>query len=459
MAFTATDYRHMARALALAERGLFTTQPNPRVGCVIAHGDAVVGEGWHRRAGGPHAEVFALRDAGDRARGATAYVTLEPCGLHGRTPPCADALIAAGVARVVIAAEDTSQAEGAGLARLRAAGIAIETGLMREPARELNMGFFRRIESGRPFVRLKLAMSLDGRTALANGASQWITGEAARADVQRWRARSSAILTGSGTVLADDPRLTVRLPTAAVAAGFAGGAGRSEAAAASISSKAPLTQPSPPSAPGGEGLQVERPGSLSSTAAADEGEDAVRPDSSSITAAVGKGQDAVPPGTLGSAGGEGWGEGAAFAPLRVVLDRQLRTPAGSHVLDGSVPTLMLHGAGADAGDDRFARVECIALPLRDGRLDLAAVLALLAARQVNEVHVEAGPVLGGALLAAGLVDELLLYVAPVLLGDQARPLLRLPNLGDMAERWQLRTIEQRMVGTDWRLRLAPDRRG
>jgi diaminohydroxyphosphoribosylaminopyrimidine deaminase/5-amino-6-(5-phosphoribosylamino)uracil reductase len=454
MAFTATDHRHMAHALALAERGLFTTQPNPRVGCVIAHGEAVVGEGWHRRAGGPHAEVVALRDAGERARGATAYVTLEPCGLHGRTPPCADALIAAGVARVVIAAEDTSQAEGAGLARLHAVGIAIETGLMREPARELNVGFFRRIESGRPFVRLKLAMSLDGRTALANGASQWITGEAARADGQRWRARSSAILTGSGTVLADNPRLTVRLPIAYAAAGLAEGAGRSEAAAASISSKVPLTQHSPPSGLGGEGLQAMRP---DSTAAAEEGQHAERPDSSSIAAAVEKGRDAVRLGSLspGSAGGEGWGEGAAFAPLRVLLDRQLRTPAGSHVLDGSVPTLLLHGAGADADDDRFARVECMALPVRDDRLDLAAVLALLAARQVNEVHVEAGPVLGGALLAAGLVDELLLYVAPVLLGDQARPLLQLPSLSDMADRWQLRTIEQRMVGADWRLRLRP----
>ncbi len=458
MAFTATDHRHMAHALALAERGLFTTQPNPRVGCVIAHGDDMVGEGWHRRAGGPHAEVFALREAGEHARGATAYVTLEPCGLHGRTPPCADALIAAGAARVVIAAEDTSQAEGAGLARLRAAGITVETGLLREPARELNAGFFRRVENGRPFVRVKLAMSLDGRTALANGASQWITGQAARADVQRWRARSSAILTGSGTVLADNPRLTVRLPRIAVASDSAGGAGRSEGPAASISSKPPLTQPFHPSALGGEGSQAMR---THSVAAAKEGQHAERPDSSSIITAVGTGQDAVRLGSLslGSAGGEGWREGEAFAPLRVVLDRQLRTPAGSHVLDGSAPTLMLHGAGADADDDRFARVECIAVPVRDGRLDLTAVLALLAARQVNEVHVEAGPVLGGALLAAGLVDELLLYVAPVLLGDQARPLLQLPNLGDMVDRWQLRTIEQRMVGADWRLRLVPGRRG
>ncbi|HEV2681947.1 MAG TPA: bifunctional diaminohydroxyphosphoribosylaminopyrimidine deaminase/5-amino-6-(5-phosphoribosylamino)uracil reductase RibD, partial [Rhodanobacter sp.] len=203
----------MAHALRLAERGLYTTQPNPRVGCVIAHGDEVVGIGLHQRAGEPHAEVYALREAGARARGAAAYVTLEPCAHHGRTPPCAEALIAAGVTRVVMAAEDPfPQVDGRGIARLRAAGIAVDVGLMREAARELNVGFFSRIERSRPFVRVKLAMSLDGRTALANGESKWITGEAARADVQRWRARSSAILSGSGTVLADNPRLTVRLP-------------------------------------------------------------------------------------------------------------------------------------------------------------------------------------------------------------------------------------------------------
>ena len=266
-----------------------------------------------------------------------------------------------GIARVVIAAEDTSQAEGAGLARLRGAGIAVETGLMREPARELNVGFFRRIETRRPFVRVKLAMSLDGRTALANGESKWITGEAAREDVQRWRARSSAILSGSGTVLADDPRLTVRLP-----------------------------------------------------------------------------------------------EDEEFTPpLRVLLDRQLRTPAGSHVLDGTAPTLVLHGAAASCADDRFARVERMAMATRDNLLDLQAVLALLAGRDCNEVHVEAGPTLCGALFAAGMADELLLYVAPLLLGDSARPLLQLPTLSDMASRWQLQPIEQRQLGHDWRLRLRP----
>jgi diaminohydroxyphosphoribosylaminopyrimidine deaminase/5-amino-6-(5-phosphoribosylamino)uracil reductase len=360
-AFSAIDHAHMAHALRLAERGLFTTQPNPRVGCVIAHGADVVGTGWHQRAGEPHAEVFALHEAGTRARDATAYVTLEPCAHHGRTPPCADALIAAGVARVVIAAEDPfPQVDGRGIGKLRSARIMVESGLLREAARELNIGFFSRIERGRPFVRVKLAMSLDGRTALANGTSTWITGEAARADVQRWRARSSAILSGSGTVLTDNPRLTVRLP-----------------------------------------------------------------------------QDE-----------------AFTPPLRVVLDRQLRTPAGSHVLDGAAPSLLLYAATV-APDRPFAQVEHAAVAEQGEALDLPAVLALLAGRGCNEVHVEAGPTLGGALFTAGLVDELLLYVAPVLLGDHARSLLQLPTLTDMAERWQLRPVEQRQVGNDWRLRLRP----
>ncbi|HEY8586229.1 MAG TPA: bifunctional diaminohydroxyphosphoribosylaminopyrimidine deaminase/5-amino-6-(5-phosphoribosylamino)uracil reductase RibD [Rhodanobacter sp.] len=368
--FSASDHGYMAQALRLAEHGLFTTQPNPRVGCVLVRDDRIVGTGYHRRAGEPHAEVFALREAGAHAHGATAYVTLEPCAHQGRTPPCADALIAAGVRRVVIASEDTfAQVNGRGIDGLRAAGVTVETGLLRDAARELNAGFFSRIERGRPFVRLKLAMSLDGRTALSSGESKWITGEAARADVQRWRARSSAILTGTGTVLADDPRLTVRL-------------GESHAAAS-----------------------------------ADGARD--------------------------------------FVPLRVVLDRQLRTPAGSHLLDGSAPTLVLHEAAAVCADERFARVERAVVAGADGKLDLAGVLALLAERGCNEVQVEAGPTLCGALFAAGLVDELLLYVAPLLLGDNARPLLQLPTIADMAQRWQLKVLDQRPVGADWRLRLRP----
>ena len=374
-AFTALDHAHMAHALRLAECGLYTTQPNPRVGCVIAHGEQVVGTGWHRRAGGPHAEVFALREAGDAARGATAYVTLEPCAHFGRTPPCADALIAAGVARVVIAAEDPfPQVAGRGVGKLRAAGVAVGTGLLREQARELNIGFFSRIERGRPWVRVKLAMSLDGRTALASGESKWITGEAARADVQRWRARSSAILSGIGTVLSDDPRLTVRLDS-------------------------------------GEAVHCMQ-------------DDEV-PESADV-----------------------------HRPLRVILDSRLRTPAGSHVLDADAPSVLMHAADATVAP-HLGATDRVALPVDGGRPDLHAVLAELARRNINEVHVEAGPTLGGALLAAGLADELLLYIAPVLLGDGARPLLQLPPPASMAQRWNLQVQDQRMVGADLRLRLRP----
>jgi diaminohydroxyphosphoribosylaminopyrimidine deaminase/5-amino-6-(5-phosphoribosylamino)uracil reductase len=428
--FSAIDHAHMAHALQLAERGLFTTQPNPRVGCVIAHGDEIVGMGFHQRAGEPHAEVFALREAGERARGATVYVTLEPCAHYGRTPPCAEALVKAGVTRVVVAAEDPNpHVAGRGMELLRAAGIAVDPGLLHDAARELNPGFFSRFERGRPWLRVKLAMSLDGRTALANGESKWITGAAARADVQRWRARSSAILTGSGTVLADNPHLTVRLPLNTLAPGTTGQADR--------------RMPRDSLAPGATG-QADRRVS----------------------------RDSLSP---GATGGEGRGGGAALAadptshpatppscpdepcmpPLRVVLDSRLRTPAGRHVLDGVTPTLLLHAPGAASTDQRFARVELATIAERDGALDLAAVLALLAARGCNEVQVEAGPTLCGALFAAGLVDELLLYIAPLLLGDRAQPLLHLPALADMAQRWRLQVLDQRQVGADWRLRLRP----
>lgn len=351
----------MARALRLAARGLFTTQPNPRVGCVIARGEAVLGEGWHQRAGGPHAEVHALRAAGESARGATAYVTLEPCGLHGRTPPCADALIAAGVARVVIACEDAFQREGGAVERMRAAGIEVASGLMRDSARELNVGFFSRVERGRPFLRLKLAASLDGRIALANGESKWITGEAARADVQRWRARSSAILTASGTALADDPRLTVRLPAT----------------------------------------------------------------------------DFVP-------------------PLRVLLDRQLRLPATAQLLsDGAAPTLVFHAEGIAAPADCAPKVQHHGVAVREDGLDLDAVLAELAKRGVNELLVECGPRLAGALVRGGRVDELLLYQAPLLLGGDSRPMLDALGLEKLAERPDFTLLDSRRLGRDLRLRLRP----
>lgn len=410
--FSALDHLHMAHALRLAGRGLYTTQPNPRVGCVIAHGAEVVGVGWHQHAGEPHAEVLALRAAGARARGATVYVTLEPCAHYGRTPPCALAVVEAGVARVVAATGDPSpKIAGRGFAMLRSAGIEVEVGLLAAPARELNPGFFSRVERGRPWLRLKQAMSLDGRTALANGRSQWITGAAARADVQHWRARSSAILTGSGTVLADDPRLTVRLPHFLPAA--------------------PAVADS--ATPGADRLETAGKGLLSAGSAGGEGGGADFPGAASGPS---HGVDFMP-------------------PLRVVLDGRLRTPAASHVLDGSAPTLLVHAVGAACTDERFARVERTVVAAHDGRMDLPAVLALLGARGCNEVQVEAGPTLGGALFAAGLVDELLLYVAPLLLGDAALPLLHLPPLADMAGRWHLRLVEQRMLGTDWRLRLRP----
>jgi diaminohydroxyphosphoribosylaminopyrimidine deaminase/5-amino-6-(5-phosphoribosylamino)uracil reductase len=399
-AFSARDHALMARALRLAERGLATTRPNPRVGCVIARDDAIVGEGWHERAGGPHAEVIALRQAGESARGATAYVSLEPCGLHGRTPPCVDALIDAAIARVVVASEDAFQRTAGGLDRLRAAGIAVQTGLMSDAARELNRGFFSRVERGRPWLRVKLAMSLDGRTALADGRSKWITSEAARADVQRWRARSCAIMTGIGTVLADDPRLTVRIA-------------------------GPLSESSSSSFP-----RKREPSVLSN------GEEHCTSEHGEET----------------PSGEDGAG---LVAPLRVVLDRRLRTPRDAHVLDGAAPTLVLHANGVVAGDDRFARVELAAVEGGAVDLDLHEVLRMLAVRGMNEVQVEAGPTLVGALFAAGLVDELLLYVAPVLLGDTARPLLTLPPLADMASRWHLRVQDDRRVGDDWRLLLRP----
>ncbi|HEU0154299.1 MAG TPA: bifunctional diaminohydroxyphosphoribosylaminopyrimidine deaminase/5-amino-6-(5-phosphoribosylamino)uracil reductase RibD [Arenimonas sp.] len=359
--FTARDHAHMARALQLAERAAFTTQPNPMVGCVIADGDQVLGEGWHVRAGEPHAEVHALREAAGRARGATAYVTLEPCAHHGRTPPCADALVAAGVTRVVAACRDPyHQVSGQGFAKLQAAGITVEYGLMEAAARHLNRGFFSRMERGRPWVRVKLGMSLDGRTALASGESKWITSEAARADVMRWRARAGALMTGIATVLADDPRLTVRLP---------------------------------------------------------------------------EGVDFVP-------------------PLRVVLDERGRLPALSQVLtDGLAPTLVVHGD--DVVPDYDDDVRAFAVRRVDGGLDLSAVLSQLAQRGVNELQVEAGATLSGALLKAGLVDELLLYIAPVLLGERARPLFAGIDPATMAERIGLKLVESRQVGPDLRLSLVP----
>jgi len=358
--FSASDHALMARALQLAERGAYTTRPNPMVGCVIARGDMVVGEGFHVRAGEPHAEVFALREAGARARGATAYVTLEPCGHFGRTPPCADALVAAGITRVVASTRDPfGRVDGEGFHKLMAAGVRVETGLMEAAARELNRGFFSRVERGRPWIRVKLAMSLDGRTAAADGDSKWISSEQARADVQRWRARSGALMTGSGTVRADDPWLTARLP---------------------------------------------------------------------------EGEETLP-------------------PLRVVLATRGGLLTTARIFDEQAPTLAVHAV--DMVPDYEDDIDALAVP-RDGeRLDLRAVIAQLAQRGINEVQVEAGATLSGALLQAGLVDELLLYIAPVLLGESGRPLFDGLGIKAVAERMNLRLIDARQVGVDQRLLLRP----
>jgi len=366
------DHRHMARAIELARRGLYTTHPNPRVGCVLVRDGAVVGEGWHRRAGEAHAERIALADAGGNARGATAYVTLEPCSHHGRTPPCADGLIEAGVSRVVAAMIDPNPlVAGQGMARLAAAGIDAVSGVLETDAAALNPGFIKRMATGRPYVRCKLAMSLDGRTAMANGDSQWITGEDARRDVQRLRARSDAIVTGIGTVLADDPSLNVRL--------------------------------SPDQLPGVESADY------------------------------------------------------LLQPLRVVLDSRLRMPPSARMLSLPGQTLVLtvaedldHGVAlAEAG------AEVITLPGQRDALDLGAVLDELGSRQINEVLIEAGPTLAGAALAAGLVDELIVYMAPHLMGDGGRGLCHLPGLEHMADRIDLTISDIRAVGRDWRITVQP----
>jgi len=358
--FSAIDHALMARALRLAEQGAYTTKPNPMVGCVLAHGDEVVGEGWHQRAGEPHAEVHALRAAGDRARGATAYVTLEPCAHTGRTGPCSQALIEAGVGRVIAAMRDPfPQVDGAGFAQLQAAGIDVASGLLETQARALNRGFLSRIERGRPWLRVKLAASLDGRSALASGESKWISGPASRLDVQRWRARSGAIVTGAGTVLADDPALTVRL-----------------------------------------------------------------------------------------------GDDTAFVPpLRVVLDPGLATIARGRVREGDAPTLYLHAP--DAKPPRGFAAERAAVPVREGRIDLQAVLKLLAERGINEIQLEAGATLAGAFLAGGWVDEVLLYVAPVLLGEHARPLFDGLGIEAMTNKLQLEMVDLRQLGGDVRMLLRP----
>ncbi len=357
----------MAKAIQLALKGLYTTQPNPRVGCVIVSAGEIVGEGYHIQAGGPHAEIHALQQAGERARGATAYVSLEPCSHHGKTPPCADALIEAGVSRVVCAMQDPNPlVAGEGLEKLRNAGIEVQAGLLQADAEAVNPGFIKRMRSGLPFVRVKLAMSLDGRTAMASGESQWITGEAARQDVQKLRARSSVVLTGSGTVLADDPSMNVRLSAQDL------------------------------------GLAVE-----------------------------------------------------PHQPLRAVIDSGLKVSPQSRIFQLEGESVLFTGEPNAVASDQFPQLVTMPLEKDSGRLNLHEVLGWLASQQANEVHVEAGSELGGALLSQQLVDEIVVYMAPHIMGDSAMGLFHLPGLQQMSQRVALKTLEMRAIGNDWRIRLRP----
>jgi diaminohydroxyphosphoribosylaminopyrimidine deaminase/5-amino-6-(5-phosphoribosylamino)uracil reductase len=368
--FSAFDHQMMARALRLAARGRFWARPNPHVGCVLTRAEQVLGEGFTQPAGDDHAEVVALRAAGGAARGATAYVTLEPCAHQGRTPPCVSALISAGVSRVVCAVKDPNpRVNGGGIAALRAAGISVDTGLASAEVERQLAGFLARQRRGRGRLRAKLAMSLDGRTAMASGESQWITGPAARRDVQRLRAESCAILTGVGTVLADNCALTVRDESFA----------RAESAAA------------------------------------------------------------LPP--------------PARRALRVVADSRLRTPPTAAVLAGEQPSLLLHDENSVLPDS-LRSIPVQGLPMLDGALDPRALLDALGARECNEILLESGPTLAGALLREGLLDELIVYIAPRLLGSRARPLFELP-LDEMAEVLDLRLVDQRRVGNDQKLVFLP----
>lgn len=355
--FTPDDQHHMTHALELAARGLYTTTPNPRVGCVIVKNGEVIGEGWHEKAGEPHAEPVALQIAGTRAAGATVYVTLEPCAHHGRTPPCVDVLLKAKPARVVAAMQDPNpKTAGKGFEQLRAAGIQVDAGLMETEARELNIGFVSRMTRGTPWVRMKVAASLDGRTALANGQSQWITGAEARRDGHAWRARACAVLTGVGTVKDDNPQLTVR--------------------------------------------------DVSTTR----------------------------------------------QPLRVVVDSRMQTPLAARVLG---PGTLIAAAGADVPRSvalRAQGAEVAVLPNHEGKVELPALLQELARRGCNEIHVEAGYKLNGSLLTEGLVDELLIYMAPCILGDTAKGMFHLPPLENLAGRHKLKITDIRQLGDDVRVR-------
>ncbi|KLV06049.1 5-amino-6-(5-phosphoribosylamino)uracil reductase [Photobacterium aquae] len=370
--FSPNDHAMMQRAISLAKRGRYTTAPNPNVGCVIAHGETIVGEGFHYQAGQPHAEVFALRAAGEQARGATAYVTLEPCSHYGRTPPCAEALVKAGVARVVCAMVDPNpKVAGRGIAILQAAGIEVQSGLLEADAEALNPGFIKRMKTGMPFVQLKLASSLDGRTALANGESKWITGPAARADVQRLRACAGAILSTSATVLADDPSLNVRWDEL--------------------------------------GAQV---------------------------------QEMYPQQNLRQ-------------PVRVIIDSKNRVTPEHRLC--SLPSEIVLVRHSDDGEQWPDHVRSLLLPQASADqagIDLKAMMAALAQQDINHIWVEAGAGLAGALLSAGLVDELIVYQAPKLMGSDSRGLIGLRGLTAMEQVPELAISDLRMVGGDIRITAA-----
>ncbi|MCF6226754.1 MAG: bifunctional diaminohydroxyphosphoribosylaminopyrimidine deaminase/5-amino-6-(5-phosphoribosylamino)uracil reductase RibD [Xanthomonadales bacterium] len=365
MNFTASDRQYMTTALELASRGVASCMPNPQVGCVLVREDKIVGRGWHQQTGGPHAEVFALEQAGDQARGATAYVSLEPCAHQGRTPACSKALITAGIKRVVVAMEDPYyEVSGRGIKQLKQAGISVECGLLAAEAGWQNRGFIHRCQHQRPWVRLKMAVSLDARTALKNGQSQWITSAPARADVQQLRARSGAILTGIGTVLADKPRMTLRLP------------------------------------------------------------DTNR------------------------------------QPLRIILDSHWQTPADAPILTAPGMVMIAGLAGTAAPEKLQAACakyghECLGLAPANKGLDLIQLLDFLADQQINEVQIEAGAVLAGSFISAGLVDELVVYQAPKLMGNTAKAMLVLEELTSMEQvnNWQWQDVTQ--IGNDLRLTLIP----
>lgn len=374
--FDALDHQFMARALQLAARGLYTTHPNPRVGCVLARNKRLIAEGWHEYAGGPHAEIVALEKAGVEAEGATAYVTLEPCAHQGKTPPCVEALIARRLARVVVAMQDPNPlVNGAGIQRLREAGIQVDTGLMSGEAAALNPGFVMRMLSRRPYVRVKQGVSLDGGTALANGKSQWISGENSRIDVHRLRARSSGIMTGVDTVLSDNPAMTVRLESLAVM------------------------------------------------------------------------------GELEADGGS-----RIKQPLRIIIDSNLRTPPDARLLKlpGDVLIVTVNEDPASQARLRSDHVEVVSLPPDEqGKPDLRDLMSVLAEGQINELLVECGARLAGALLARKLVDEIVLYIAPCLLGSGARGLFDIPPLNDMRERIELDIQEIRAIDRDIRIVARP----